>query len=204
MVVSESVKRRHTMANQFLVLTDESGNLLDAHFQLNISTALSSVFQVQYVFVYSHGWWTSTETATEDYNRFSIELAAQALSLAPTVTVPPALAVGMHWPSLLSEDPTSVLNYGEALSFYGMANRANAVGAAAGFEIHRTLLNSRQPSTAPLRLHLIGHSLRAALGRIDVRKELGVCVGGRPVAVTGPSCQPPAYSRIQSVVQLLA
>jgi hypothetical protein len=154
----KTTKGGNVVPNQFLVITDESGNLLDSHLQRNVNTAMGGAFDVQDVFVYSHGWWTSAEMATEVYNRFSIEFAANALPLTAILPPAAAFAVGVHWPSMLSENPDSLENYAEALSYFGMANRADAVGSSAGFSLLRMLLGSRQSDTAPLRLHLIGHS----------------------------------------------
>jgi hypothetical protein len=146
------------MANQFLIISDENGNIADLHVRQNIMNAMGTVFGFQDVFFYSHGWWTTAETATEVYNRFSIELAAQAIALAASLPVVPNFGLGIHWPSMLSENTTSAINIAEALSYFGMGNRANSVGSNAGFALLRLLVESRNANPAPLRLHLIGHS----------------------------------------------
>ncbi len=37
-------------------------------------------------------------------------------------------AAGLHWPSVLTEDLQSVLNYAEALTYFTMRERADGVG----------------------------------------------------------------------------
>ena len=143
------------MSQEFLIITDENGNILDKNIQSNVNTAMGPEFDFHDVFLYSHGWWTSAEEATEDYNRFSIELARTLISLGAPFD-PSAFGMGIHWPSLLSENATSVLNKAEALSYFGMGTRANSVGSNAGFALVRLVTASTQ--RAPLRLHLIGHS----------------------------------------------
>ena len=145
------------MSHQFMLVTDESGNILDPHLKPNLELAMGPAFQVQDVFIYSHGWWTSSQRAAEIYNRFVIEFTSAAIALSPALPLPPAFGLGLHWPSMLSENMKDISNYFEALSVYGMANRANAIGASAGFSLLRMLL-SRPAGAAPLRIHLIGHS----------------------------------------------
>jgi hypothetical protein len=118
---------------------------------------MDSAFSVTDVFIYSHGWWTSTQSATELYNRFSVKLARAALALPLAQPLPPAFGVGVHWPSMLSEDTWSVSNYFEAMSYFRMATRANSVGTNSVLALLRLILRYRQAGR-PLRIHLIGHS----------------------------------------------
>src|SRR5436305_15018960 len=92
----------------------------------------------------------------QDYNRFTIEFsrffrAQQALRALPV------LSIGLHWPSMLSENQLDLRNYLQALSFYSMEKRADAVGENAGYALLQFVLAARA-AAAPLRLHLLGHS----------------------------------------------
>jgi hypothetical protein len=143
------------MAQEFLIITDENGNILDKNIQRNVNTAMGPEFDFHDVFVYSHGWWTSAARATAAYNRFSIELARTLLSLGAPFD-PSGFGMGIHWPSMLSQNATSILNMAEAMSYFGMGTRANAVGSNAGFALVR-LVTAASPQ-APLHMHLLGHS----------------------------------------------
>jgi pimeloyl-ACP methyl ester carboxylesterase len=100
-----------------------------------------------------------------DYNDFSIGFARalETLIHSDPVSVPhikpgfSALSVGMHWPSMLSEDDNSVENFAEASSFFTMEFRADDVGETAGYALLRLLLESRI-GAKPFRFHLLGHS----------------------------------------------
>ncbi len=174
------------MPHQFLVIVNESGSILDAHVQDNLSVAMNNAFQFQDVYFYSHGWWTSAETATEVYNRFSIQFANNALGLAVAAPFPPAFGLGIHWPSMLSESSSAVINAAEALSYFGMATRANAVGTNAGYTLLRLLLDSRKANPSPLRIHLIGHSFGCKVVCMALQRlvEKGVIAGGLPANVS--------------------
>jgi len=72
--------------------------------------------------------------------------------------------IGVHWPSVLSEDQNSLLNVFQVTSFHQMETRADVVGKNGVARLLTKILRDRragtQPSAAPtpLRIHLIGHS----------------------------------------------
>jgi hypothetical protein len=114
--------------------------------------------------VYSHGWSTDANRALDEYNRFSVDLSKQLLilgsALPPVLTQPPrdSLSVGIHWPSEITEDPTSPLNALQLFTFYTMEHRAEAVGRNAVYTMLRLMLQARAGTGSPLRIMLLGHS----------------------------------------------
>jgi hypothetical protein len=68
----------------------------------------------------------------------------------------PALELGVHWPSEITEDPTSPLNDLQLFTFYTMESRADAVGKNLVYSLLRIALNAR--GTQAFRLFLLGHS----------------------------------------------
>ena len=146
------------MSHHFIVPTNENGLSLDADIGGDIALAMGTPFGITNVFLYSHGWWTDAIRAMQGYNRFTIEFSAQFRS-TPILLALPTLNIGIHWPSTLTEDHFSLLNYVEALSFFTMEKRADTVGENCGNAILKFILNSRLAgSTGPLNIHLVGHS----------------------------------------------
>jgi len=152
------------MSHFLTVPINENGVIVDDHINSTLSQAMQPPFDFTDVFLYSHGWWTTATRAMDDYNRFSIEFARLARTLAlnapPTLPrLPPSsLGIGVHWPSMLSEDDNSIANFGEALSFYTMEKRADTVGEHGVYTILRLLLQARTATSPPLRVHWLGHS----------------------------------------------
>lgn len=145
------------MSHQFLVPINENGILLDKNIQRDLAIALGSPFQFQDVFLFSHGWWTDANQAMQEYNRVTIEFAGYVRE-SRGAAVRDALNVGVHWPSMLSENELSLENYAEALSFYTMELRADAIGKNAVYVLLQFILAGRNSGSLPLRVHLIGHS----------------------------------------------
>src|SRR5437773_10930702 len=131
------------MSHFITVPINENGVILDDKINSTLSQAMNQPFDFSDVFLYSHGWWTSATRAMEDYNRFSIEFVRMVRTLAlnaPPVlpNLPPSsLGIGIHWPSMLSEDASSIANFVEALSFYTMEKRADTVGQHGVYSILR-------------------------------------------------------------------
>jgi hypothetical protein len=144
------------MSHHFIVPTNENGLLLDQTINADIQRAMDPLFAFADVFIYSHGWWTDAIRAMEGYNRFTIEFSRYFRAL-PGLHALPTLNMGVHWPSTLTEDRLSILNYVEALSFYTMEKRADAIGENAVYALLQFVLTGRQ-AAGPLRLHLLGHS----------------------------------------------
>ena len=153
------------MAHFLTVPINENGIITDGHIDDEIKFAAVSPFAFTDVFFYSHGWWTTAVASMADYNNFSIGFARTLhnLLLHSPGAVPKilpgysALSMGLHWPSMLSEDSHSIVNFVEAASFFTMGYRADDVGQTAGYALIRLLLESRK-GAAPFRFHLLGHS----------------------------------------------
>ncbi|MBD5604900.1 MAG: alpha/beta hydrolase [Candidatus Eremiobacteraeota bacterium] len=153
------------MSHFISVPTNENGIFFDPLLSDTIEDAVAdNPFAFQDVFVYSHGWATDADQSMSSYSRFSIELARQIVlmdrAVPPALPDPPrnALGIGIHWPSEITEDPSSPLNVAELFTFYTMEHRADAVGKNAVYTILRKTLEARAGSTLPLRLFLLGHS----------------------------------------------
>lgn len=93
-----------------------------------------------------------------DYDRFTAGLdrafgtdaTTRALAQKEVETF---ISAGLHWPSVLTEDSGSPLNYLQASSYYTMRERADDVGSSGGYAILRSTVDPRVT-----RVHLIGHS----------------------------------------------
>jgi hypothetical protein len=141
------------MSHHFIVPTNENGVSLDGTIGSDIGLAMGSPFGFTDVFVYSHGWWTNAVGAMQGYNRFTIEFRATVARLNLQT-----LNIGIHWPSTLTEDQLSIINYAEALSFFTMEKRADTVGENCGHALLKLVLSARAGGAGSLRLHLVGHS----------------------------------------------
>src|ERR1051326_4386084 len=102
------------MSHFLTVPINENGIIVDDKIDSTLSQAMNRPFNFSDVFIYSHGWWTTGTRAMDEYNRFSIEFARLVMTLA--ANAPPALpnlpssslGVGIHWPSMLSEDDDAI------------------------------------------------------------------------------------------------
>jgi len=153
------------MTHFLTIPINEDGIIFDPNIDGEIKAAAVPPFQFTDVFIYSHGWWNTASSAASEYNVFSIGFSKSLLPLiasAPTQVprVTPAfsaLSMGIHWPSMISENQDSVSNFFEATSFFTMQSRADTVGANAGYALLRLLIEARQ-GQPPLRVNMIGHS----------------------------------------------
>lgn len=139
-----------------------NGTVLDPVLTTVVTDALSAApFGFEDVVIYSHGWSTDADQAMIDYDRFSIGLARRILVEGVTQPFPappqPALELGIHWPSEITEDPASPLNDLQLFTFYTMEHRADAVGKNLVYSLIRLALAARG-GDAPLRFLLLGHS----------------------------------------------
>jgi Alpha/beta hydrolase of unknown function (DUF900) len=148
------------MSHHFIVPTNENGMSLDQYIATDVQAAMTGPFQFGHVFLFSHGWWTNAIHAMEGYNRFTIEFS-RFFRTSPALVGLPLLSVGVHWPSTLTEDEVSVENYFQALSFYTMEKRADAVGVNTAYTLLRLIVDSWQGQPKPLFIHLLGHSFGA-------------------------------------------
>jgi hypothetical protein len=146
------------MSHHFIVPTNENGLSLDPNIGGDLGLAMAAPFAFTHISLYSHGWWTDAVGAMQGYNRFTIEFSAQFRSAAALAGLQ-TLNIGIHWPSTLTEDQFSLLNYVQALSFFTMEKRADTVGQNCGHALLKFLLEApRRPGDSPLHIHLVGHS----------------------------------------------
>ena len=154
------------MSHFLTVPINENGIITDPQIDTEIQIAAIPPFKFTDVFIYSHGWWNTETDAVCEYNIFSIgfsktlqELAASGQANCPRFCTAGfnALALGVHWPSMLSENQNSITNFLEATSFFTMEHRADDVGEHGGYSLLRLLIQARQ-NQPPLRFHLFGHS----------------------------------------------
>jgi hypothetical protein len=137
------------------------GTITDVDTARALPSVMGDPFGVTDVFMYSHGWWTSAESAMIDYNTFSIGVSRIVLGLGAAPTHPKAtsLGIGVHWPAIISEDSNSILNLVQPLTFFNRARMADIVGASGVAALLRLILMASRPAgTPPPRIHLIGHS----------------------------------------------
>jgi hypothetical protein len=168
------------MSHFLLFPTNENGIVLDEDVKDELVSLANPLFDFDDFFIYSHGWWTDANRAMAEYNRFSVEFARVVRS-ASGAAAAPALGTGIHWPSMLSEDSGSITNYLEALSFYTMEKRADAIGEHGGFLLLRTHFDQLAGRTNPYRIHLIGHSFGCKVVS-SILQEIATVGGAIPPA----------------------
>jgi hypothetical protein len=142
---------------------DSTGLLPDQRLAGIVSEAMRMPFEFTDVFVYSHGWWTSAIDAMADYSRFSIEFLKTTCSMSPSlIAAAPksSFGVGIHWPSLLSENNHEIINLFEPLTFYQMEKRSDVIGQNGLYALLKLMYEIRNasPIRRQFRLTLIGHS----------------------------------------------
>src|SRR5579859_7875694 len=113
------------MSHYITVPVNPNGIIFDPAMNGVVTEAMAvSPFGFEDVYVYSHGWSTNADNAMDTYNKFSVELARAVLREAqatPSAFVNPprgTLGIGIHWPSEITEDPNSLLNDAQLLTFY--------------------------------------------------------------------------------------
>lgn len=153
------------MAHFITVPINENGVIFDSDMNGVVAEAIADdPFGFEDVYLYSHGWSTNAYRAMDEYNRFSVDLSKRILQAAnrgdACLVHPPAdhLGIGIHWPSEITEDPTSNLNALQLFTFYTMEHRADAVGKNAVYSLLRLMLTARAASAKPLRFFILGHS----------------------------------------------
>jgi hypothetical protein len=153
------------MSHFLTIPINENGIILDQRFKEELQAAATDPFAFTDVFLYSLGWWHTASSVSAEYNIFSLGFAKalQGLICASPAQWPKIgaafqpLALAIHWPSMLSKDQESVVNFFEATSFFTMQQRADSVGRHAGYALLRLMIE-RQKVGRPYRVNLIGHS----------------------------------------------
>jgi Alpha/beta hydrolase of unknown function (DUF900) len=130
----------------------------DEQIQDIIGKSVSPVFNPTDIFIYSHGWWTTADAALKQYNVATTDLIyflrTSGCQLTTAASAP--LLIGIHWPSIVDDDPSSTLNLLEPFTFYQMQKRADDIGDEGLYTILRLILET--PRIANLRINLFGHS----------------------------------------------
>ncbi len=147
--------------SHYITVPIDANGVIDPDEQLDhiLATAMSLSFGSQDIFIYSHGWWTSADAALKEYNVATTDFIFAIRNNPAAFRLPPLtpFLIGIHWPSMLSDDPTSLLDKAEVLSFYTMEKRADDIGEEGLYAILR-LLFAAVPSGKNVRVNLFGHS----------------------------------------------
>jgi hypothetical protein len=153
------------MAHYITVPVNENGIIFDSSMNDVVVEAMAvSPFGYRDIYIYSHGWSTNAYSALDEYNKFSVDMVRMILltrQAAPGIFAAPPqddLGIGIHWPSEITEDPTSPLNNLQLITFYTMEHRADAVGKNAVYTMLRLILGERVGTGLPLRIFMVGHS----------------------------------------------
>jgi len=153
------------MAHYITVPVNANGIIFDSTMNDVVVEAMAvSPFGFRDVYIYSHGWSNNADNALSVYNKFSVEMARLVLDTrhaAPGLFAAPPqddLGIGIHWPSEITEDPSSPLNDLQLFTFYTMEHRADAVGRNAVYTMLRLILGERVGTDLPVRIFMIGHS----------------------------------------------
>jgi hypothetical protein len=154
------------MSNYITIPINENGIVVDANIDDLIASAMSRSFDFSDMYVYSHGWSLDATRMMDWYNRFSIEFNKRVIDSSsngrPSFAQPPTphtLGVGIHWPSMISEDAANLINYLQQLSFYTMEKRADSVGTHGVYSVLRLILTNPDLRARPrIRVNLVGHS----------------------------------------------
>jgi hypothetical protein len=146
--------------SHYITIPIDANGVIDPDAQIDdiIPKAMSATFGTGDVFVYSHGWWTSADAALKEYNVVTTEFIYLLRTGLVHFGRPPLVPflIGIHWPSMLDDDPTSLLDRAEVLSFYTMEKRADDVGQEGLYAILRLLMGAVTPGS--IRFNLFGHS----------------------------------------------
>jgi hypothetical protein len=158
------------------------GTITDMDTARALPSVMGAPFGFTDVFMYSHGWWTSAESAMIDYNSFSVGVSRIVLGIGGGPAHPNAtsLGIGVHWPAIISEDSRSILNVIQPLTFFNRARMADIVGATGVAALLRLILTAPRPAgTRPPRMHLIGHSFgcKVVCSALQAHASTGLLTG---------------------------
>ncbi len=132
---------------------DEHGWIHDTRTGTNdISAALVSAMddgkRFTDIFIYSHGWWTTADASMLQYGKFSLGYTQALIKIDNDLQYPPksSFGLGLHWPSILSENTDSVTDKFQILSYYEMERRADLVGKNGLYSILKLILQEKSKS----------------------------------------------------------
>src|SRR4051794_14549881 len=148
-------------SHYLIVPISGQGIIVDPGTKGILQRAMVHPFDYTDVFLYSHGWWTSAEAAMIDYNRFLMGLSPVVIEVDTVAGRGPraSLGLGVHWPSMVSEDANTPLTALQPFTYFNRAKMADVVGENGGYSLLRILIEARRAAgQPPPRLHLTGHS----------------------------------------------
>ena len=148
--------------SHYITVPIDANGVIDPDEQIAdiITKAMSPAFGCEDVFIYSHGWWTGADAALKEYNVATTDFIFSIKQNAGPFTQPPQtpFLIGIHWPSMLSDDPNALLNKAEVLSFYAMEKRADDIGEEGLYAILRLLFPAIAATGKNIRINLFGYS----------------------------------------------
>lgn len=154
------------MSNYLYIPINENGVIVDDNISNLLSAATSTSFEFRDIYVYSHGWSLDASRMMDWYNRFAIEFNKSNIDTFaknPDVFQSPptdkTLGVGIHWPSMITENENDPIQHLQQLTFYTMEKRADSIGEHGLYAVLRMILSSDTLANIPaVRLNLLGHS----------------------------------------------
>jgi hypothetical protein len=157
---NKNAAKPNSIMSHYVTIPIGSNGVIDPDEQIQdiITKSMSLAFSPTDIFIYSHGWWTTADAALKEYNIATTDLIyflrTKGHPLSTATSAP--FLIGIHWPSIVDDDPSSRLNFLEPLTFYRMQKRADDIGNEGLYAILRLILNT--PKINNLRINLIGHS----------------------------------------------
>jgi hypothetical protein len=147
------------MAHSHYIMVPISGQgiIVDPGTKGLLQVGMLPPFDYDIIFLYSHGWWTQAETAMIDYNRFLLGMAP--VMITSGLSSGSSLGLGVHWPSMVSEDANTPLTVLQPFTYFNRAKMADVVGENGVYSMLRIMIEARQGANLPLpRFQLTGHS----------------------------------------------
>jgi hypothetical protein len=148
-------------SHYLMVPISGQGIIVDPGTKPVLQAAMVRPFEYTDIFLYSHGWWTRAEAAMIDYNRFLMGFARVGLEAEVQAgsAVKAILGLGLHWPSMVSEDANTPLTVLQPFTYFNRAKMADIVGENGGYALLRIALEARRAAGIdPPAIHLTGHS----------------------------------------------
>lgn len=147
-------------SNYLMIPISGQGIIVDPGMKDIIQAAMVPPFGYTDLLLYSHGWWTTAETAMIDYNRFLMGLAPIVVTADAAIGATRVLlGLGVHWPSMVSEDANTPLTVLQPFTYFNRAKMADEVGEHGSYSLLRLALEARRDAgLGQPRIQLVGHS----------------------------------------------
>ena len=140
-------------SNYLMIPISGQGIIVDPGTKDIIQKAMVPPFGYTDLLLYSHGWWTTAQTAMIDYNRFLMGLSPIVVTAdaAAGITSRVLLGLGVHWPAMVSEDANTPLTVLQPFTYFNRAKMADEVGQHGGYSLLRLALErgAMRASTRP-------------------------------------------------------